>query len=460
MLILLNATSKNRLLKSIKITGGLGIALALQACSGLYPTKNDNAGTAPPRVWTATEWLKSKEQSAPVNSNIANTANTNKPATVVATPTRTPAPAVTDTDFLAIHARSPVPPLTDAEILAFRARPPVPPSKDTEILAIRARPAEAPLSDTAPVARPPHRSEQTPLTALPDPVIESNQCWAHMVKNPLTQERLTPVVTRESSVSHDISPAVVQQKQQTVTVKDSAQTFMVVPPRFKAVQEQVKISDEIRRIQVVPAVYEDKTVEVLVESARTVLQTCSAPGQRPASPDARSLQKTQCIREIPARYQTITKKTLVAPETTREEIIPAQYQTVLRWVLEENGQAQARELPAEQIALPYRSVQQEPRVTTKTRAPEVRDIAVTVHTGTPQLVWRQVLCERDLSRPLIEKLQSALVSAGEDLGKPDGKLGPKTWRAIQSYQNKQRLAVGLLSFETLHGLGVSHTNSN
>ena len=448
MLILLNATSENRLLHSIKITAGVGITLAMQGCSNLYPTKIDNAITAPPRVWTATEWLKMKEQNAAGNST------TTKPAPIAETQTRTPVLPGKVADFLAISA---LPPETNLIATAPVARPPDSPLVATAPVA---RPPVPPSTDKAPVGRPPHRSEQTPLNALPDPVIESNQCWAQMVKNPLTQERLTPVVTRESSVSHEISPAVVQQKQQTVTVKDSAQTFMVVPPRFKAVQEQVKISDEIRRIQVVPAVYEDRTVEVLVESARIVLQTCSSSGQRPASPDAKSLQKTQCIREIPARYQTITKKTLIAPETTREEVIPAQYQTVLRWVLEENGQAQSREMPAEQIALPFRSVQQGPQVTTKTRAPEVRDIAVKVHTGTPQMVWRRVLCERDLSRPLIEKLQIALVSAGQDLGKPDGKLGQKTWRAIQSYQNKQGLAVGMLSFETLQGLGVSHTNSN
>ncbi len=120
------------------------------------------------------------------------------------------------------------------------------------------------------------------------------------------------------------------------------------------------------------------------------MQACSSSGQRPASPGAKSLQKTQCIREIPARYQTINKKSLIAPETPREEVIPAQYQTVLRWVLEENGRAQSREMPAKQIALPFRSVQQGPQVTTKTRAPEVRDIPVKVHTGTPQMVWRRV----------------------------------------------------------------------
>jgi hypothetical protein len=50
MLILLNATSENRLLHSIKITAGVGITLAMQGCSNLYPTKIDNAITAPPRV--------------------------------------------------------------------------------------------------------------------------------------------------------------------------------------------------------------------------------------------------------------------------------------------------------------------------------------------------------------------------------------------------------------------------
>jgi hypothetical protein len=416
MLILLNATSKNRLLKSIKITACLSVALTMQACSNLYPTKIQAAGVAPPRVWTATEWAKIKEQSAPP-----------KPATTQ--------PAA----LVAVNPRPPEPPLTDAEFVSIQAIPP-----------------ERHARDTASVARAPQRFEHAQPFSSPEPVIESNQCWAQMVQQPLSQERLTPVVTREGAISHQISPAVVQQKQQTVTVRDSAKAFIVEPPRFRAVQEQVKISDEIRRITVVPAVYEDIKEEVLVESARTVLQTCSTSGQRAASPDAKTLQRTQCIREIPARYQTIIKKSLIRPETTREEIIPAQYKTVMRWVLEENGRAQSRDLPAEQIALPYSSVQQQPQVTTKTLEAEVRDITVKVHQGMPQMVWRRVLCERELSRPLIEKLQTALVAAGEDLGKPDGKLGPKTWRAIQSYQNKQRLAVGMLSFETLHQLGVSH----
>ncbi len=406
MLILLNAAIKNRLFKSIKITGCLGIALGIQACTGVYPTKIQNADAAPPRILTATEWSNMQERSEVKTST---------------TIRRIP-------------------------ITAINASPSVPQVPSTALT--------APVNDAA------NRAEVSQPHPLQDPVIESNQCWAQMVKNPLTQEHISLVVIREGAITYDISPAVVQQKQQTVTVKDGAQTFKVIPPRFKAVQEQIKVSDEIRRITIVPAVYEEKKEDVLVESARNILQTCRSPGQRAVTPDAKSLQKTQCIREIPARYQTITKKVLVTPESTREEITPAQYKTVLRWVLEENGRAQAHEIAAQQIALPYRSVEQGPQIMPKTLEAKVRDIPVKVHTGSPQLVWRRVLCESDLSQPLIEKLQIALISAGESLGKPDGKLGRKTWQAIQSYQNKRRIATGMLSFETLNELGVSQANNN
>jgi hypothetical protein len=146
---------------------------------------------------------------------------------------------------------------------------------------------------------------------------------------------------------------------------------------------------------------------------------------------------------------------LVSPETVKEEITPAKYKTVRRWVLEEDGRTEAEKLPAHETQMKYAALVQAPSVQPQSVEARTENIPVRTHTGIPQPVLRSVVCERDLSTSLVKKVQAALVSAGEDPGTPDGKLGQRTWRAIQSYQASRSLAVRLLSFETIEALGIT-----
>jgi Putative peptidoglycan binding domain len=384
----------------LRVSAGLMFTLLLQACSGPNRvTKSANENTPPPpKVWLASEWKEDPK------GNVE-------------------------------QRREPV--ALTSNIPPDRAR------------AVRSSLDEADM-DIGNV----DQDRQT--SSVPkDQVVENNQCWAQMVKWPQVQENAISVVTRDEATVHEVRPAVLQNKNIAVTVKDSARTFRLVAPKFKPVVEQVKISDEVRRLAVVPAVYEDREEQVIVESARAHLQTCSTPGQRAVGPDAKSLQNTKCLQQIPPRYKTITKKVLVTPETVKEEIVPAKFKSVVRWKLENDGRAESQELPAQLVQMPYRSMEKAPEVVKHKVEAQAQDIVVKEHVGLPQLAWRRVLCERDLSPALVQRMQSALAAAGEDTGASDGKLGPKTWRAIANYQNKHGLAAGMLSFETLDQLGIA-----
>lgn len=339
----------------------------------------------------------------------------------------------------------------------------------TPVSAMRVPVSVSPVSEPGPAAvvsapiSQPLASSLTTLSASmptevggrkPPEVLNAKQCWAQMQVVPLPEERTVTVVKQEGAVAHVPKPAVIEVQSRSVTTRESALAFRVVAPRFKAIQEQVKVSDEVRTSTVIPAVYEVKKELVMVESAKQVLRTCQAKEQRAASPDRRSLQQTQCVHEVPARYQTVVQRVLVKPQTVKEEVIPARYKTITKWVVEENGQAIEEPLPERKTALAYKAVMQEASLDVQQMPPQTLDISVKTHVGKPALVMRQVLCEHELSPNLIRSVQTKLQLADPGWGSVDGKLGPQTWRAVQSYQLKKGLASGFLSYETLYSLGV------
>lgn len=72
----------------------------------------------------------------------------------------------------------------------------------------------------------------------------------------------------------------------------------------------------------------------------------------------------------------------------------------------------------------------------------------------PKLETRRVLCQQDLTPGMIAVVQKALMTRGYNIGAPDGKLGNKTFNAIESYQRKNGLGIGGFTYETLQHMGV------
>lgn len=283
--------------------------------------------------------------------------------------------------------------------------------------------------------------------------IRAGQCWAQLVQEPVTRRQTVQLVMADGTTRFQVRPPELRTQNRAVVVKEEAQTYRVEPPKFRQVTEEVKVKDEVRRLVVVPAVYENREESVLVESARVVLESCRASAQRAAGSNVAGRQ-ANCAREVPARYKTVTRRVLLQPETTREEVTPAVFTTVTKWVLDEPARAVPETLPASTRQVPLTEVTRPAQVQEQVVDPVLAPVQVTQHEGMPQLVWRRALCESEALPEVVTSLQRALRTEGLDVGPADGKLGRRTMAALTDYQRREGLAIGLVTFETLESLRV------
>lgn len=283
--------------------------------------------------------------------------------------------------------------------------------------------------------------------------IRAGQCWAQLVKAPVTRRQTVQVVTEDGATRLVVQPPELRTQHRAVVVKDEAQTYRVEPPKFRQVSEQVKVKEEVRRLVVVPAKFENREEQVLIESARMVLESCRASAQRAAGSGAASSQ-AKCAREVPARYQTVTRRVLAVPESTREEVTPAVYASITKWVLEEPARTVPVTLPPSTRQMPLTEVAQPAKLSEQVVAPTTTAVDVTQHEGMPQLVWRRALCENEAQPDVVTAVQTALRERGMDVGTADGKLGRRTMAALMDFQRREGLAIGLVTFETLAKLGL------
>lgn len=315
--------------------------------------------------------------------------------------------------------------------------------------------AAVPVPVSAPVSAP----VSVPVDTLPDGTvgagIRAGQCWAQLWVEPVTRRQTVRVVTEDASTRLQVAPPELATQDRRVVVKDAAQTYRVEPPKFRQVSERVKVKDEVRRLVVVPAVYENRAEQVLVESARVVMESCRAPTQRAAGSRAVPTGMARCAREVPARFQTVTRRVLVQPETTREEVTPASYVTISKWVLDTPARAVEETLPETTQNVPLTAVVRPAQVQETPLPATTAALSVTRHEGMPQLVWRRALCESEAMPALVTRLQQALAAQGQEVGAPDGKLGRRTMAALVDYQRREGLAAGLITFETLQRLGLA-----
>ena len=71
------------------------------------------------------------------------------------------------------------------------------------------------------------------------------------------------------------------------------------------------------------------------------------------------------------------------------------------------------------------------------------------------MAWQPVLCETNMTKEVITKIQKALQDRGFDPGRIDGSVGSGMLRALEGFQQKNNLAKGGLTYETLKALNIS-----
>ncbi|MDO5624390.1 MAG: peptidoglycan-binding domain-containing protein [Pseudomonadota bacterium] len=177
----------------------------------------------------------------------------------------------------------------------------------------------------------------------------------------------------EATTRIETLPPVMQTVVEPVEVRAASVRREAVPPAYEVVTEQVKVSEPYREwrrgrawvgqaIEVVPlrGFIVDHTGQfkghqvadrTLVPAAtggasRGIVDTGMTPSDNTLLDD-----DVMCLVEIPAQYQTVTRKVLRAPATVNDVPVPAEYRNVTRQVV-------VREATTRTVAVPavYQSV--------------------------------------------------------------------------------------------------------
>jgi hypothetical protein len=68
--------------------------------------------------------------------------------------------------------------------------------------------------------------------------------------------------------------------------------------------------------------------------------------------------------------------------------------------------------------------------------------------------WKEVVCEKDMTKSLIKEIQNELIKRGYYEGEVDGKISINLKQGLTSYQKKEGLYVGAITIESLKYLQI------
>ncbi len=366
-----------------------------------------------------------------------------------------------------------------------------------------------------PLAAPETVTPATPKPSLSTPTMMSLVAPANAPRGQCFAEFVTPAVTTSSSKQVLVSPATtktetIPAKYETETVRElvteattrtetipatfkteirrvpvegSETVAVTVEGQTKTITEEVLVKPaEVRTIDV-PAVYETVTERVKTadsytewrESTKVYAIGAEALGGTILA-NRVSSSSIMCLVEIPAEYQTVTKRVLVSEATTREEVIPAEYETVTKEVpVDSNAtestasadgafkevEVQVVDTPEQVRVVPvpaeYKTVTKRvlvsPAVTRTVPVKPVYRNEVTTTIVTPaKREMVAVLCDNEATPDFVKSMQIALKERTLYEGPIDGIIGSKTRRAIRIYQNGRS---DMLSVAAAKDLGLN-----
>ena len=293
-------------------------------------------------------------------------------------------------------------------------------------------------ASTSSIATTSASNELFPPNAMP------GHCYARILTPAQYKISEETVLAKEASERVEIIPAEYETVTERVLIKEASTRLEIVPATYRTVEERVLVKPETTRIEQVPATYRNESEQVLVTPARTEWKRGPASSFSSGVVDSRTTDtgEIMCLVEVPAVYKTVTRRVVDTPASTREVTIPAVYKTVSKEVVATPASTREVTIPAE-----YGTVD----TTRVVRAAEQRRIAIPAEYETVTkrekitedvLAWREVVCDVNLDRAGVSKLQTALKDAGYYRGPVDGILGPMTLAAANGYAKANGLPTG------------------
>lgn len=225
-----------------------------------------------------------------------------------------------------------------------------------------------------------------------------------------------------------------------------------VPATYKTIRKRVLVSPASTRRVEIPAEYETVRVQELASKAGEIKNTTpeeykTVSVQKKVAdesfvwhevhnldhpPQTRTGNKI-CLTEIPAQFETVRRKVVKQPASTRVIDIPAEYET--KRVRKLMREAEEKRIP---IPEKYETI-------------TLKELDTEGH-----MEWRSILCETNMTRDRISSIQRALADLGFNPGPVDGVVGAQTMIAVNAFQRERGLPVDrYLNIATVEALGVS-----
>ena len=310
-------------------------------------------------------------------------------------------------------------------------------------------------------------------------------------------------------------PAKYQTTTQKVLASEASQRIEAIPAKYKTVTKRILVSEGTEKLVKSPAQYKNVSERIQVSPARTEWKKTKC-GDRGCNQS-----EVVCLVEIPAVYNTVTKKVVAKPAATRKVTTPAQYKTVKVQELVQPASSRAIPIPATYKTVTKKAKVQnaayswsnasgknaKSRITSQcnkiclTATPEKYNkvskkvvatpastktlttpakyttvkikklvapasekrqaIPATYKTVTKRSMvadgyakWVPIVCKSNMTRPTIQRVQSALKAAGYYNGPIDGVWGSASKAGTRAYQKAKGIPVAGLSVATMESLGL------
>lgn len=310
--------------------------------------------------------------------------------------------------------------------------------------------------------------------------------------------------------------ATVKQVPNQVLISEATEKLSTTPAKYRKGSESVLVKAAFKRLIEVPAVFKKKSDRVLVEAAHSVWQKGTGliqkidndTGEIMCRVDVPAQYKTVDVSVIgtaplvtsvteQAVYKTINIEKLDSDAVEARDPVAAQFKTMNKeqiqapggftWTAsragaDSDGKHTGRVVcnqasPANEIAYERTVVKTAGRFERVKVEAAFEDVSVTelvadaasvkvpvpgvnskverkVKIEDSRFEWQAVLCETNTNGGIISRLQTALKDEGFAVGSIDGVIGQSTLTALQKYQQKNKLAEGGVTMESMKALGV------
>jgi len=164
-----------------------------------------------------------------------------------------------------------------------------------------------------------------------------------------------------------------------------------------------------------------------------------------------------CLVEVPASYKTVTKRVIDKPAMVKEVVVPAKYKTITKTVVDKPATTRTVTIPAKYQTVRVQKIAM-PGKTSRTVIPaEYQTVSKRIKVTDERLEWREVLCEVNMTKPLVTELQRALHSAGYFDSPVDGIYAQLTQRGVNRFARAKGLPVGrnYIALDVADALGIS-----